>query len=360
MTPKKGYIIPLTLMLISVAVMLITIMYQQGSLFVPFMSVVHKREQARSLALSGIEIARSQLTRSIQKEDKVVDFKDSKKSNLDATVKKETDEAWLLAHIVPSLNRMQIFALKKDIDGIDGSIEMAISAESGKININAIYDFKKHQFIGQGAKQGVDWQKIMKTVFGKMRKEPSGKQNLYESFEQFLKKRHYKLNDATELLTEQAFWGFSASLFFEPHEPVKRLPYLLDIFTVYTTNAKMQPLLFSNSLLMLLGMQKSLSKTTKQRSSIIQNIGKQFAPQMDWNKNWNTVLKPLYDVELQGLPKGIDAVLDGKFDPTMFSVVSYGIVDGIVQKAYAILERIKQSDKKKIRYETKIRKLYWI
>ena len=58
---KQGFVIPLTLMLIAIAMVIITGIYQKGSLFVPFTATMMKRERAKLLALSGVQVAMSQL-----------------------------------------------------------------------------------------------------------------------------------------------------------------------------------------------------------------------------------------------------------------------------------------------------------
>ena len=354
--PRKGYIIPFTLMLISVAVMIIVIIYQRGSLFVPYISTMHKREQARLLALSGIEIARSQLAHMVVKENK----KEQPQESTEKKEEPETDAQWLFRALIPTLNRWQEFPLKKESDGINGKIQIAIAAEAGKININQIYDFEKHAFIGQGAKDGKDWQAIMKIIFTKMKKELAINENLYEQFEKFLKERQYKLNDATELLTLDAFRGFDRTVFYEPPEQAKRSVYLLDIFTVYGEQDTIQPWLFSDSMLALLGLKRATNKDVKQRKEMVAKEIKKFKPTMQWEQDWNTALKPLYGMEFKSLPKGVDTILETTFDPQMFSVVSYGEVGNVTQRVYAILERISEQNKNKTYYHVKVKKLYWI
>ncbi len=353
---RKGYIIPFTLMLISVAVMLVTIMYQRGSLFVPYINTMHKREQAKMLALSGVEMARSQLSHLMVQEKKEVQQQVSGEKKEEP----ETDMQWLFRVLIPSLNRWQTFALKKDIDGIDGKVQIAISAEAGKININRIYDFETHKFVGQGAKDGKDWQAIMKLLFTKMKKQLETNENLYEQFEKFLKERQYKLNDATELLTRDAFRVFDGCVFYEPPDQTKRSIYLFDIFTVYGERDTIQPWLFSDSLLALLGLKRATSKDTKQRKEMVEKMIAKFKPNVQWAQEWNSIIQPFYGIEFKGLPKGIDTVLESTFDPKIFSVVSYGEVGGIVQRVYAILERVQQQYKNKTYYCVNVKKLYWI
>ncbi len=66
---QSGFVIPLTLMLIAVAMVLITSIYQKGSIFVPFISTMMQREQAKMLALSGVQVAMSQLATASEAKD---------------------------------------------------------------------------------------------------------------------------------------------------------------------------------------------------------------------------------------------------------------------------------------------------
>ena len=185
-------------MLIAVAMVLITSIYQKGSIFVPFISTMMQREQAKMLALSGVQVAMSQLATASE-------AKDEKKKDTETPPAARTmlrsgsapavgQEKTFLAHLLPILNQWQTFKLKKDIDGVDGQIMIAVASEDGKINLNNLYDFSKKQFRGE-------WKKIMQAFFIKLRKKMNISANLFEPFEKFLKERQYIVNDATELLT---------------------------------------------------------------------------------------------------------------------------------------------------------------
>src|SRR3990172_368582 len=100
---------------------------------------------------------------------------------------------------------------------------------------------------------------------------------------------------------------------------------------------KIQQWLFSDSLRAVLGMKRVKEK----KSDMIKELLSKFTQETNWKQKWNQLLQPLYGIELQALPNGIDSILQEKFDPKMFSLVSYGIVDQVVQRAYAIVERIK-------------------
>lgn len=345
---RKGFISPLTLMLISVATVLITAMYQSGSLFVPFGATMLKREQAKLLALSGIQVGMAQLASFGVQQDK----------------KEESEQKQFLADILPVLNQWQQFKLTQAVDGIDGQISVVIASEAGKINLNAIYDFSKRKFKGENEPQG-DWKKIMQLVMARVQKKMGISQRLFEPFEDSMKERQYRLNDATELMTLDAFRAFAGKEFFRAPplaggSKQDSSLYLLDLFTVYGGRATLQPWLFSDSMREVLEMKRSDSGDSAQRKTMVQGFLKKFKPSVRGMQEWDEIFRPIYGIEFQRLLKGLDAVFETSFDPTLFSVVSYGVLGGVMQRAYAIVERLKRVEKKKTWYDVKIKKFYWI
>lgn len=342
MSNQRGYIIPLVLMLTSMAVLMVTVIYWRGSVYVPFMSAMLKQQKARQLAMSGVQVAMSQLAVAPeQKENKKMSQVDLDKS--------------FLTEILPTLNRWQQFVLKKDVDGIDGEIRICTSCEDGKIDLNALFDFEKKQFNG-------NWKKIIELLFARLKTEMNIETNLFEPFEKLLKERQYRFNDATELLTLEQFQVFAGKVFYVPptkDEKGKRPVYLMDLFTTYGSTDKLQPWLFSDSVCAVLGIRRATSEV-KQRKEMIKNWIQNFSVETNWQQKWNELLKPVYGIELQSLPNGIDSVLDNKFDPKMFCVVSYGKVGDVVQRAYAMIERIVRNEKDSVSYDCKIKKFYWI
>ncbi len=364
-TSKQGFVIPLVLMLIAVAMVIITGIYQKGSLFVPFTATMMKRERAKLLALSGVQVAMSQLA--------VVGVsQDEKKTGEGGPAATDTmlrtdakappsREVQFLSDLLPLLNQWQTFPLKEAVDGIDGKIEIAIACEQGKIDLNGIYDFSKKLFRGENESRG-DWKKIMQAIFGRIRKTMGISANLFEAFEKFMKERQYRVNDATELLTLDAFHEFAGNEFYKPSQGQQkdRPLYLLDIFTVYSNRPTLQPWFFSSSIRTALEMKPAQFADNKQKKTVVQGWLKNFQPSMNWEQDWNKVFQPMYGIDYQRLPKGIDAVFETSFDPRLFSVVSYGVVGDVTQRAYAIVERIRRTIKNKTWYDLKIKKFYWI
>src|SRR5690606_18056883 len=110
-----------------------------------------------------------------------------------------------IAYFVPRINRWQTFSLTEEKDGINGTIQICLMSEEGKININRIYDFEKKKFIGEGNKQE-DWKILLQEIFNQIEKQANTK-GLFEAFTAFLKKQDGPLDDVTQLLQNSTTQG---------------------------------------------------------------------------------------------------------------------------------------------------------
>ena len=111
--------------------------------YVAFSRTVINREKAKMLALSGVQLAMSKLSLPEKKETK-----ENKAQSPDVMSKK------FLEKILPIINRWEIISLKEKTDNIDAEIKICIVCENGKININKLYDFNTHKFVGQESQKG--------------------------------------------------------------------------------------------------------------------------------------------------------------------------------------------------------------
>ncbi len=362
---KSGFVIPMVLLLIGMAMVLAVGIFQRGVTFAPYISAVLKREQAKQLALSGVHIAMSQIAyadsvkQHESSEPKQTEKNGEKKEEAKGPSREELVKA-MFSNMLSHLNEWQTFQLKESIDGINGTIKIALSCEEGKINLNKIYDFSKKRFIGEGQLQ-FDWKKMMELIMKRIEKKMHISGNMFESFEKFFKERQYRVNDPSELLTYEHFKRFAHLLFYEPPQKAEkdRPIFLFDIFTVYG-NDKLQLWFLSDSVRDVLEMKRAVPVDQKAKKDMVQELLKKLKPTVAIAADWNTIFQPLYGIEFKRLPKGIEGFLDTTFDPKIFSVVSYGIVGNITQRVYAILERIRRTDKNKTWYDVKIRKFYWI
>ena len=358
-TCQHGFIIPLTLMLVAVAMIIITAMYQRGTLFVPFSTTMYQREQAKYLALSGVQIAMSQLAQGdFFVQPKTDNQKIENKKNQTLPMKESLSKVF--STIFPKLGVRQTFRLKKIIDGIDGEIGITLSNEEGKINLNMIYDFVQKKFVGEGQSIG-DWKKIMQMILQRIQKKIGSSSNLFEGFEKFMKQRQYKINDATELLAIDAFRPFATAQFYDSSFTEKERPlYLLDLFTVYGYG-KLQPWFLSDSIRGVLGMKRvPITLASAKKIGITPEFMKKFKESITLQKDWDLFFQPLYGIDLQRLPKEVEGMLGQTFDPRFFSVNAYGKIGKTMVRLYVILERVKRFAKQKIWYDIKIKKFYWL
>lgn len=353
---RHGFVIPLTLMLIAVAMVLVTGIYQRGAAFVPFISTVLQRDQAKLLALSGVHVAMCQLAMPVEKMEQKTEAPSGPKKQ----PRYEQEQVTFLSKLLPVLNYWQKFVLTKDHDGVNGEIQIAVSCEGGKIDLNAIYDFEKKRFRGENELRG-DWKKIMQFVCGSIQKKMGISENVFEQVEQFMRNRSSRLNDATELLSLSAFRAFAGHEFYKPL-PVGQTEdtlFLMDIFTVQGGKALLNPWLLSDSIRGLFNMKRGITDI-KQRKVVVHEWLKNFKTTIEPSRDWNTVFRPIYGIEFQQLPKGTDVVFNASFDPQTFSVVSYGVVGRMVQRAYVIVDRITRAEQGKTWYDVAIKKFYWL
>ncbi len=324
-TQKPGYILTLTLALIALCMFISSYVFNRALVFDRLSSTMISREKSRVLAYGGIQLGMSQLSSTAGTE---------KESKPDAKEKAPSDGQQLLKTILPVLQKAQKYQLKQSIEGVDALIILVLNSEEGKININRLYDFNKHKFIGEGQPNG-DMKVMFKELFGLINQKI--KVDLFEDFEKFLKDKKYPLNDVTELLTIKSFEIFKNNVFFNPTVPgVQDKIFLTDIFTVSSSKKEIDPWLLSHSMKVLL--QLNLSANPEE-------LLKNFKEQADWKNDWNKIFAPLYGKEFASLPKTFATLLNPQFAPKIFSILSQVTVAKVPVSTLAVLERAKATGK---------------
>src|SRR3990167_1908543 len=352
---KDGYILVLTLLVTSVLTIIVTQIFFQSNTTNTLTDTLIKREKAKVLAISGIQLAIDRLSIEKKKEEER-----KQEPSYDKSEKKAAPERGgganelnkeLITRILPTLNRWQNIEFKDDKDGFDGKLKICICCENGKLNINNIYDFKKHQFMGQGQVKG-DYFKLMQMIFKKT--ESLLNKDLTQSLQKYLADRKFPLNDVTELLNEPAFKNsFGNNIFFDPDNSNK--VYLTDIFTIWTDDNKLEPWLLSNSLQIIFGLTGNKADVTN-KEQLVGDWASKFKARSEWSKDWNESLKAVYNKDYSGLPNTFTEILNTTFTAKLFSVISYGTISGVTQKVYGILQlSIKDNN-----IEVTLKKLYWI
>jgi hypothetical protein len=328
---SPGYALVLAMLMIGVITMLIAGIVPKVMVFTRLGSVLMDREQARMLALSGMQIAIAQLSDEPQPET----TKDEKQ--------KESEVYRALKRVQPIINRWQTFTFTQEKEGIDGSCELYIAAEQGKINVNLLYDFGQKKFV-KDAK--VDGYKILQLASEKL---PQGKE-LPEIFSTLFKERGRPLQDVTEIFNDKKLKKKTPAVFLNP----KISMALLDLFTVETKKPLVQPLFLSKSLQEVLGL-KTQEKFDKNTLDTILEKVKSAPKTIPWQQNWDTYLAPIYGKQYSTMVPELRAIFDEEFEMPHFSVISYGKFGKVVVKAYAVLQK---NEGKSARYCVK--KIYWI
>lgn len=339
MHKRSGYILVLSLTITFLAMFLVLSTVYQGSSFGPQAKLAIERQQAYVLAQSGIQLGISQIF--APKVSKKEQAKQEQKASKEDQIKDA------LTVVLPYLNRWQEYQLRESVEGIDGTIKLCIMCENGKIDLNAFYDFEKHEFIDKEMST-----KMFKDLFEKIEKQ-TGAKELFSSFEKIIKARNYRFNDATELLNK-AFATFYNTLFYDPTKPEKL--YLTDIFTVWTGKRSVNPWLFSQSMITLLGLKAEQAADVTERKKRVAQWLKPFKLNAKWQSDWDKILKPLYGKDFNSIPKGLQPLLSDTFEAHVFSIVSYATVGRITQRLLAIVEAplAGQSD------TIAIKKVYWL
>jgi len=362
---KSGYILVLTLMILSVLVVVVTSMFFNETAHSALTKTIVDREKAKMLALGGLQLAISKLTiipdKKSKEQKEVKEQKEKKETEPKGKEQaaEQKNEVKLLAKILPSLNRWQTVNLNEANDGINGTIKFSISSENGKININQLYDFSKHKFIGAGATTQFNAQKFLTDISAKIR--DYAQKDIFRGLQQFLQNRKFPLNDVTELLEIPEFAYFKDYVFYEPSSgegKQKRPIFLTDIFTTWTSSYKLQPWVLSDSVSDLFGLNRSQAGDMENRKKLTEQGIKNFKPNIQWKTEWDKVLKPIYGREFNTLNKQIEFLFESQFGPKTFSVVSYGTVGDVTQRIFAIVEIVTSGNNEVA--VVKIKKLYWI
>lgn len=282
-----------------------------------------KRTKAQLLAQNGLTLAIAQLTQELE----------IKKNTTETNPKVEN-----LQKILSNINRWQTFPLKKELDGIQGTIKIYIACEEGKIPLQNLID--------PGTKKILKpYQELLKNIHQSNDKKPK---DLTSGLTSFLQKKDVLVEDPS-----QAGPFFELPLIVNQVNPKARgaqkdHPALLDVFSLWNTTQKINPLFFSRSCSSLFKLKSSQTVTRDDKDQkelyhrIAETVSKEWGS--DWEKNWSA-LTPLYGAKPQ-MSAETTALFSEAVEPSVFSVVSCGIVQGIEQRLYAIINKRKTAPEK--------------
>lgn len=376
---NKGSIVVFSLIILSLMLFLTQQLIKSvyvGSLFV---KTIAGREHAQMLALGGVRTAINLLE--LQFEEKKKDEKankeepdeDEKKSGFDKSKKDDTPVQNFLRKVLPNLNRWIVLPLDEKQDGVEGEVKICISCENGKININEIFDFKKEEF-------NKEYEPMLKSM------EIKGKLatgELHSGLLQFFKKKKKPLQELSELYDVKGI--DTLDIFYQPpiisdkkkKEEAKQNVHLslLDIFTIWTDDGMLEPIMLSDALCALMGLRRPASHDGEKHKDKFKQIIDSFSPEWgsDWNQNWKFI-QPLYD-EKPKIVKDLGTIFSKQFGPTVYSVLSSGKVGNVEQRLLVVVKKIeivktqdqsssssqeKKNESEEKQQTFKVMRAYWI
>ena len=365
---RSGYVLALAMGFVALVSVLVTGLVHRVIVFHRVQYALVDREQARLLALSGVNIAIAQITDAQKAGEKKKDEKQNqaqqKQQKQQAPVPQAAPGAKQpqgqpqqaqagvsikdqLTKLTVVINRWQTFSLPKEA-GVEGSCEIYIASERGKIDLNSIYDFSQRKFV---KRDGFDGEKICQLVGEKLSSVvKSG--SFAELLTTFLKERGYPLTDISQLVADKRFEKLRDRLFVTPNGGLA----LYDLFTVETQQAQIQPWFITSGVGQVLGFKVGKMLDAKIWQKSIEKLPASVGT-LIWQQQWDTLVAPVYGKEYAKLTNEVKSMFAQKFESAPFSVVSYGKFGAFTTRVYAIIEEKKSEQGSATGFG--IRKLYW-
>jgi hypothetical protein len=304
-TRRQGYILVITITLLSLAVVIVTRLANDSVLNNSYVVNSYKRLKAQQLAFSGIDLGRSIIS---EKED------DPKKA-------KQFKE------ILLKLNRWQNYEIElKDDSGLKCNLKFYLSSEQGKCNINQCLKFAKNE---KSPKLEPNIWEIIAEPLGKI----LNAQDLKSATEEWAASRGIPLNDTTDILKFDKFAYFKDKIVLD-----EKMAYALDdIFTISTNDAKIKPYLLSNSTAKLLKLKNINDFTTEEWQELVNKAAEKFNENISLERDWDELLAPMFGKKISELPTNFLKTCSPKWDPKIFSIIVHVQYDNVFYALYAII-----------------------
>lgn len=339
---SNGSILVFTLMIVMLVIAVSEQLIRTRIIGSAFSQTMLQKEQAKLLALSGINYARALLEVDTEPSEK---SPDEKEKSTDPEKKEDTWQQKLLHKLLPHFHRWNTFELTEEEDGIEGTIKLCISPESGKININEAFDFKQGTF-------KKEYDSLLKGLAISGHLAPG---KIYEALTEYLKGRKRKLDDISELCAIDALR--TLDIFYDPpHMPTGKDPSepnftikLADLFTTWGKNEQINPLFLSDSLCAVLSLRRPHADDALAKKEDFDTLISNFndAGGEIGDEEW-TAMQPLYEEKPKVLEE-IKRLFSKQFGTPIYSVLSCGKIGDVEQRVLAILRQ----EKKKLPEEKK-------
>ncbi|AXK60713.1 hypothetical protein [Candidatus Chromulinivorax destructor] len=346
MTQQKGYILFITFSMLALCATLVSMFMIKGITHKKLSSALLQREKLQDFTVNCVAIAQSYLSISADELGKNDTNKQSESSEKKAPIDpvKKTLEKFLAVR-----NDGQKFNFEEIEKNFPVVINLTFFAESGKININGLYDLVQQKFYDEGV-AGKDRKVFATWLFDRIAKITE-KPSLLQPFIDHMKQRKSPLNDVTELLTIKEFSTCFADAIFYSKGSVDQADnarnkkiFLMDIFTVAHESDVLQPWLFSPSVCVLLDIaQKNEKNGILEKKEEKIDISS-FKQESNWQKDWDAALKELYGIPYDKIPDSVKGLLATQFSSTVFSVMATVSKEDVIAQVFAILKQKRLPD----------------
>jgi hypothetical protein len=326
---QPGFILFITFSILALCTALVSAFLVKGMVHKRVVQVIIDQEQLASLALSTPAIVQSFLYAPSDKKLKSEKNKEQQEALSAGGQEKSSDsyEKSLLQKILPVVNIEQKFNLKSIDPDLPFQVSLTFFAESGKININALYDLIHKKFFDEdvvdksSSSTAVKDCKAFTTWLFDRIAVLLEKPSLLTSFIEHVKARKIPFNDVTELLNIKEFADcFADAVYYEPCNQQKKI-FLTDVFTVASESDTLQPWLFSPSVCALLNIKKGQKNENSDRKNTQEYDLSSYKKTTNWEKDWNTAITQLYEVSYDKIPEKVRSFLATEFRATVFSVI---------------------------------------
>ncbi|MBP6870274.1 hypothetical protein KBC04_05300 [Candidatus Babeliales bacterium] len=334
MNQQRGYILFITFSILALCVALVSAFMVKGFAHKKLTLLLLEQEQLAQFAISTPALAQSFLAISGKEIEALQAPVEDQQQNQPGENKPEDQpvggqslEKIILERMLPVVNKTQTFRLKEIDKGLPAQLNLTFFCESGKININGLYDLENKKFHNEGI-TGKDQKVFVTWLFDRIA-VITEKPSLFGPFVEHLKQRKAPFNDVTQLLEIKEFAACFGQTVFYDEESQKLDPdkksnkiYLTDIFTVSSEHDTIQPWLLSPSVCALLDIVQTSSKQGESEKKEEKKFDlTSFKLNTDWAKDWEILLKQVYGVSYDKIPEPVRCMFLPQFSVTVFSVL---------------------------------------
>lgn len=329
---RRGFIMPLALMLMTLALALISRVALLVNAEKSHMRTFVLRTKAELLAQGAVPVVAALLNG------------EKKKKTGDS--EKKVEAAPPLLGLCMYMNRWQRFQFTAERDGFSGEIAVYIAAEPGKIDLNRLYDFEKKEYRSEGnfdGKKFIEW--VSERLEGLI-----SERSFADIFDELVKKRTEPFTDVGELCAHQSLARFARWPTRPQKDPKERKPQpaLYDLFTVASPDAL--SLGVATESVAFLASMKPPTARTKEDGEKIHTLAQSLEKSID-AAVWNAVLAPLTGKEYTNIPRELAAAAHGVLKHPVVSVVIESVVEDI-RYACAVILVPQPLESQPVRYQT--------